>query len=666
MKKSLVLLLLSSLVSGLYARQPRTVVEPPFAFRNSGTLEIERIELAPESTTVYIQAYFRPHNWIRISSETYIRTGAEGEKLTVRSADGMPLDTEFYMPETGRHDFSLSFPPVDPKTAKIDLIESDCPDCFKIYDIDLTGKKAKPGRSALAKKYKKAAPLTENFTAPVVSDSPARIAGAITGYDPRFFDRIEIAFYSPIVGDGATELSVPVREDGSFETGLNILTPIRGMLFLPGFVTLPFYAEPGRETALEIDLGAIYRKTSVFKELHPQTSPVAYYGELGRVNEELARLQKIQIRTGTLHIGYHFDRLTRIHGMRPEQYKQYVTEESARRLAQIDTLKEFCPRSREIAEKTVRAETLTDLLNYSTMMEHAYRTVNKLWDRSQPLDIEIEKPDPAYYDFVNDYPANDETMLAAGTTALDALNDFTLYLIATHPQTQHPGPQNRSFHPDSILNDPATVRLIGSDRGILYDLKRFRDMIGRINNGFPLTDAQAQSLDTLFSNRAFAREVLARQRRIDSLIAENKKKTGFAIRPTPFRDTPEQTIEAIWEAYRGKVVFVDVWETWCGPCRRAMEATEPIKKELDGRGIVYLYLASESSPLEAWHNMIPGIPGEHYRLDQETAAALREKFGFNGVPSYLLIDKEGKVAYQRTGFEGPEKIRQLLLEASEK
>ena len=64
--------------------------------------------------------------------------------------------------------------------------------------------------------------------------------------------------------------------------------------------------------------------------------------------------------------------------------------------------------------------------------------------------------------------------------------------------------------------------------------------------------------------------------------------------------------------------------------------------------------------------MISGIPGEHYRLDQETAAALREKFGFNGVPSYLLIDQEGKVAYQRTGFEGPEKIKQLLLEASEK
>ena len=341
------------------------------------------------------------------------------------------------------------------------------------------------------------------------------------------------------------------------------------MLFLPGFVTLPFYAEPGRETALEIDLGAVYRKTSVFKELHPQTSPVAYYGELGRVNEELARLQKIQVRTGTHHIGYHFDRLTRIHGMRPEQYKQYVMEESARRLAQIDTLKEFCPRSREIAEKTVRAETLTDLLNYSTMMEHAYRTVNKLWDRSQPLDIEIEKPGPAYYDFVNDYPANDETMLAAGTTALDALNDFTLYLIATHPKTQHLGPQHYLFHPDSILNDPATVRLIGSDRGILYDLTLFRDMIGRINNGVPLTDAQAQSLDTLFSNRAFAREVLARQRRIDSLIAENKKKTGFAIRPTPIRDTPEQTISSTY----GKPGAVLAAEPWKPPSRSRKSST---------------------------------------------------------------------------------------------
>lgn len=43
---------------------------------------------------------------------------------------------------------------------------------------------------------------------------------------------------------------------------------------------------------------------------------------------------------------------------------------------------------------------------------------------------------------MNDYPANDETMLAAGTTALEALNDFMLYLIATHPQTQHLGPQH--------------------------------------------------------------------------------------------------------------------------------------------------------------------------------------------------------------------------------
>ena len=188
MKKSLVLLLISSLVSGLYARQPRTVVEPPFAFRNSGTLEIERIRarariddrlhpsLFPTSQLDTNQlGNLYPHRRRRRKADSPLGRRHAARHRVLHARDG-----------TARL-LARAFLPVDPKTAKIDLIESDCPDCFKIYDIDLTGKKAKPGRSALAKKYKKAAPLTENFTAPVVSDSPARIAGAITGYDTPLF-----------------------------------------------------------------------------------------------------------------------------------------------------------------------------------------------------------------------------------------------------------------------------------------------------------------------------------------------------------------------------------------------------------------------------------------------------------------------------------------------
>ena len=42
--------------------------------------------------------------------------------------------------------------------------------------------------------------------------------------------------------------------------------------------------------------------------------------------------------------------------------------------------------------------------------------------------------------------------------------------------------------------------------------------------------------------------------------------------------------------YPGKVVFVDLWATWCGPCMRGIQAMEPLKKKLAGRDVVFVYL----------------------------------------------------------------------------
>jgi hypothetical protein len=120
----------------------RTIERPSFSVRNTATLEIDKIVLTDTSTMFYVDAFFLPGNWIRIDSRTCLQSG--DSKYFVTGSEGIKLSQEFYMPTSGEASFVLTFPPIDRSLKKIDFIESDCDDCFKIFDIDLTGKASSP------------------------------------------------------------------------------------------------------------------------------------------------------------------------------------------------------------------------------------------------------------------------------------------------------------------------------------------------------------------------------------------------------------------------------------------------------------------------------------------------------------------------------------------
>ena len=89
----------------------------------------------------------------------------------------------------------------------------------------------------------------------------------------------------------------------------------------------------------------------------------------------------------------------------------------------------------------------------------------------------------------------------------------------------------------------------------------------------------------------------------------------------------------------------------------------PLKDELKDKDIVYIYLASESSPVGTWENMIVGLKGEHYRLNEKQSRYLRNTFGVEGVPTYLIVDPEGDICWKQTGFPGAETMKAELLKA---
>ncbi|MDR1336859.1 MAG: TlpA family protein disulfide reductase [Tannerella sp.] len=218
------------------------------------------------------------------------------------------------------------------------------------------------------------------------------------------------------------------------------------------------------------------------------------------------------------------------------------------------------------------------------------------------------------------------------------------------------------------INERATVKekraalaaVLGADSGIAFDLLESQASAGKMEDFTPLTDDDLQPFAQK-KNRFYFDYLTAKNKELLAKIEANKLKGGYTVHDVPETDG-EQAFVEILKPFSGKVVLVDFWNTWCGPCLSAMKQFEATKTALKEKGVVFVYLADESSPVNAWNNMIPNIPGEHFRLKNAQMGELRKKFGIRGIPSYLILNRHGEQIYFKTGFYGAE-IERIINEA---
>lgn len=109
----------------------------------------------------------------------------------------------------------------------------------------------------------------------------------------------------------------------------------------------------------------------------------------------------------------------------------------------------------------------------------------------------------------------------------------------------------------------------------------------------------------------------------------------------------EKIFRKIIEPYKGRIIYLDIWGTWCSPCKRNLKESWKVKEALKDYDIVYLYLCNRSSE-ESWKNVIKeyNLTGDncvHYNLPEDQQAAIEHYVGINGYPTYKLIDKEGNI-----------------------
>ena len=109
----------------------------------------------------------------------------------------------------------------------------------------------------------------------------------------------------------------------------------------------------------------------------------------------------------------------------------------------------------------------------------------------------------------------------------------------------------------------------------------------------------------------------------------------------------EKILRKITEPYRGKLILLDIWGTWCGPCKEALSHSQEEYERLKDFDLVYLYLANRSDN-ESWKNVIKeyNLVGDnvvHYNLPESQQSAIENFLQVHSFPTYKLIDRDGSV-----------------------
>ena len=624
--------------------QKQVVWENPSVFMGvyNSEFKITKVELKQTETVLHIVANYRPGYWIRFAKESFVKTpdGTKyditgGAKTNETEAD-LQLDSLFWMPESGTANLALHFKPVPLDTKELDFLESYNDGDFKFWNIcdSKTKKKLELPDDWKSVKYAK----DETLPAAKIDQGVATVKVKILGYKPGMNLNLYLGSFTPLGSKERFAKEFRFADDGTVtaEVPLRLTREVR--VGVEGLAYSNIVIAPGQETEI------------LMKVCSDNKPFIAFKGYMAKTNMDLVNAK--QTNEAYDFVGNDDKVFLKV--------KECKTKEE-----RLKCLQDIFDQRVETIMKSKYTSAAKDLL----CMEAESNYVK--WTRQfafQYSNFSVDENERVYWtqdDLFENMKKNADLLQLS-----EEKQNYTWKYL------------NEPTSPCSLIFWETQLAMYDKKAAEknLYnnELKVVQNLINEDNKDF-----MNGILDYIKSEdcKNIIREYLAEQERIAQQLASTE-----SVFYQKYDDiAPENILQTILDKYKGKTVLIDIWATWCGPCRQGHKLMAPMKaalkreqsqaglgsaereqarpeakQEMKGKNVQFVYITSPTSPLKTWQEMIKDIDGDHYYLTKEQYNYILSKYESDGIPTYAIYDAEGQQTFKNIGFPGVDKMKEEI------
>ncbi len=644
---------------------------------------IDEVKTGRQSTIIDVTFFNEPGRWVMLASNTFLRDRATGTEYKLVKADGIALDEKVDMDKTGKLAAKLYFEPLPKSVKTVDLIEVGSKDNRQTYGMHLDRKRQpsqpKPrltvedvlNRDGEPSEW--TPPVGERFIDEdfVIPDGNVHFIGKIDNYVPEIGSTIA-QFHSDNEVSGKDAVVIAQLDSiGNFTVDIP-LSHAREIWFELGESYWRAFVFPGdtvrynattRKPLIVSPDGKVTREYEY--EIIDCNNPATV--EINLLKDVLAdSLRDLRVEWGEYYpvASQGYDNVMAF----GEKIKEN-TREAVTRLTRLLTPLNISPKAKDVLFTTllvdINVPMMEVLMNYG--MQKTIVEVDKDGRRVGNPNPDYVKPDlKKYFGGQEDYIAylwGNPYVMSSGGSYINRLEYETdksmINIIVTNFSGKIIMSDLSVFNMDKELSNKTRYSWLenylkdqedayGSGNDFMSQLFITKRMLSAIRS------AQNDS-ESLKSVAALGADVMrlvkykTLQDYYHTALCDLAKKVAINEMGPVGNETSRmiedksKVLASIIAPYKGRVIYVDVWDAYCGPCRAGIINQKKILEEFMDEPVTVIYIAPESDrePCEKFMEE-NDIKGEHVFLSNDDDARLKADFDIQSIPFAILIKKNGE------------------------